>query len=69
MLRFYVIYLLFAVPALLVFGVLMDKNPEKLHRLTQLPFKDMPSTNGILFGVVLIACLSGVCWLILATEP
>ncbi len=48
----------------LVFALAMDDViPIPLRKLADFPFRDMPSTNGLLFGLVLAACLALLAWL------
>ena len=37
--------------------------PIPLRKIADFPFRDMPSTNGLLFGLVLAACLALLAWL------
>ena len=49
----------------LVFTLAMDGAiPIPLHKLANFPFRNMPATNGLLFGLVLAACFTLLAWLI-----
>lgn len=48
----------------LAFAFAMDGViPIPLHKIANFPFRNMPSTNGLLFGLVLAACLALFGWL------
>lgn len=48
----------------LVFALAMDGViPIPLYKIAGFPFRNMPSTNGLLFGLVLAACLALLTWL------
>lgn len=57
------VLVLLIVPGL-VFALAMDGVvPIPLHKIANFPFRNMPSTNGLLFGLVLAACLALLGWL------
>jgi hypothetical protein len=59
----YIVYLLIAAPLLIWWGVTMDRRPEKLLGLANFPMKGMPATNGIIFGIVLVALFVLAGWI------
>lgn len=57
LLSLFVLVLLIALG--LVFALAMDGViPIPLRKIADFPFRNMPSTNGLLFGLVLAACLA-----------
>ena len=63
LLSLFVLVLLIALG--LVFALAMDGViPIPLHKIANFPLRDMPSTNGLLFGLALAACLALIAWLV-----
>ena len=49
----------------LVLALAMDGViPIPLRKIANFPFRSLPSTNGLLFGLVLAACLALLAWLV-----
>lgn len=43
------------------FGIFADRaSPESLHRITDWPFKNMPATNGALWGLLFIGTMTAL---------